>query len=288
MLYLILSLFLFLGSPTPPPPELEAAVKDYWTLMAKNDKFAALKYVLKGSENNFISLRQPSIQSWKLKQIEMLSSTEARVTIETEALLPNMPSVQVLQARYNWVKDGTSWKIRILKPNFRMDRMLSASADKKKPLKPELRVTPRTVKIPFLNTIQRARVTVANGTPKAAHFERVEFDEEKFELTDRLTVIEPGQSLHMTLDYKGKETAKNLESRLTLVLKHDDKERVFQVPIVYNYLSAETREFFGLSEKAAQDLRRGDRLVPAKRGSNAAPAPAPSAPAPKPQAPKRP
>jgi len=281
MLYLILSLFLFLGSPTPPPPELEAAVKDYWTLMAKNDKFAALKYVLKGSENNFISLRQPSIRSWKLTQVEMLSATEARVTIETEALLPNMPSVQVLQARYNWVNDGTSWKIRILKPNFRMDPMLSARADKKKPLKAELRVTPRTVKIPFLNSIQRARVTVANGTPKAAHVERVEFDEEKFELTDRLTVIEPGQSLHMTLDYKGKETAKNLESRLTLVFKHDDKERIFQVPIIYNYLSAETREFFGLDEKAAQKLRRGDRLIPAKR-PNATPGPAKSTAPPQP------
>ncbi len=281
MLCLVLSLFLLLGGDTP-PPELDAAVKDYWGLMAKPDKFGALKHVLKGSENNFIALHAPSIRSWKVAQIQMRSATEAEVMVETVAWSPGALSFQTRQASYTWIHDGTSWKVLIPKPGFRIDPTLPPQgAAEKKPLAPELRVSPETVKIPFLNTVQKIRIKVANGTPKPALLDRVELDEKKFELTDRPTAVDPGQSVHMTLHYTGNETAKDLKSSLTLVFKHDDQERVFRVPILYNYLSLRTRQFFGLSGKAAEQLKRGDKLTPVVKPPgtrNSKPAPRPSKP----------
>ncbi len=281
MLCLVFSLFFLLGVDTPPPPELAAAVKDYWSLMAKPDKFGALKHVLKGSENNFIASHASSIRSWKLSQVQMRSATEAEVVVETVAWSPGTLSFHTREARHTWIHDGIAWKVRIPRPQPRSDPALPSGGSEKRPLKPELRVSPQTIKIPFLNTVQKIRITIANGTAKPARLEKVQLDEEKFKLTDRPTVVEPRESVLMTLHYTGNEIAKDLKSELTLIFVQEDREQVFRLPIIYNYLSPQTRKFFGLSDKAAERLKRGDKPTPVVKPPgtrNAKPAPRPLQP----------
>jgi hypothetical protein len=89
------------------------------------------------------------------------------------------------------------------------------------------------------------------------------FDETRFELVQRPSRIEAGHAADLMLHYKGTENDKNLQSQMSLVLKHGNQEKLFQVPIIYNYLSEGARGLFGLTEEQARNLKRGDKVAPA-------------------------
>jgi hypothetical protein len=63
----------------------------------------------------------------------------------------------------------------------------------------------------------------------------LEFDESRFKAENTPKSFPPGKRSRINLRYIGDDTEKNLKSRLTLVLKHADEIKEFEIPIVYNY-----------------------------------------------------
>ncbi|RPI28321.1 MAG: hypothetical protein EHM61_05545 [Acidobacteria bacterium] len=249
----------------PHESELKETVSAYWNLMAKGEKASALKFVVESCQNDFINRVEPKIQTWRYVSADSVSETEATVTIEMEALFRGAQiasGFQKITKRETWVRDGNSWKLRVTKPSMESLGPL-VSGPQKAALPKGLRVTPTVLKIQFLNKSQTGRLRIENGNDLAAQVVSAKFDKTRFELVKWPDRIEPGEVAEIVVRYKGTENDKNLESQLNLVLKEGDQEaKLFQVPVIYNYLSDGARGLFGLTEEQAQKLKRGDKVTP--------------------------
>ena len=136
------------------------------------------------------------------------------------------------------------------------------------------RVSPKQLRIHFLDSAQTAVVTIENGESSEAELLGVQYDAERFEITKRPEKVDAGKTGRVFLRYKGTEDTKDLTSQISLRLRHGGKEEVFHVPVLYNYISEGARALFGLTQEQAQALRRGEKLKPVLR----APQPGPSGP----------
>ncbi len=249
----------------PHESELKNAVSAYWNLMAKGEKAAAMKFVLPSCQNDFVNRSEPKIRTWQLVSTEPVSDTEAVVTVRMEALYKQAAvsaGFQTVEKRETWVRDKNSWKLKVTKSSIAEVAPLFANTTRNE-LPKVLNITPTVLKIQFLNQAQVGHVTIQNGMPQPAELVSVKFDETRFELVERPTKIGAGDKANLALRYKGNENDKNLNSQVTLVLKQENQEKLYQVPILYNYLSDGARALFGLTEEQAKNLKRTDRLRPA-------------------------
>ena len=64
--------------------------------------------------------------------------------------------------------------------------------------------------------------------------------------------------------YIGNESKKSLKSEFRLLLKRGDesREKLFTIPILYNYVSRGSKALLGLTGKKLQQLKRGDTVKP--------------------------
>jgi len=276
-----LLLLAFLAPQIPHETELKDTVTSYWTLMAKGEKAAAMKYVLPSCHNDFVNRVEPKIRSWSLISVEPVSESEAVVKIRMDALFKEAAlsaGFQTVEKRENWVRDKDSWKLKVAKPSVAAISPLFSGATERH-LPKALLISPNLLKIQFLNESQTGRLKIQNGLEAPADLVSVRFDETRFELVDKPSRIEAGKVAELVLKFKGSENDKNLESQITLVLKQQEKEKLYQVPILYNYLSDGARGIFGLTEEQAKNLKRGDKLRPVVKqpetGANQPPVPLP-------------
>jgi len=256
MLALILTLALFSGSAIPHETELKETVSAYRSLLAKNDKFGALKYILDGCQNEFISRREPIILSWDYLEASPVSENEARVKIAIEAMAPGAKAPMKFETIETWVWTGESWKLRVEKLNGAgVMKALTSS-----PVKPStLKVTPPILKIKFFNTHQIGAVTIVNGTEQPVKVLGVTVDEKRFEVTSRPDSVAPGAVAYIRVRYKETENAKNQKSQLSLRLEEAGAERLFDVPIIYNYVSKADLAVWGLTEEKAEPITHQDK-----------------------------
>ncbi len=278
-------LLLTLAAAAPKIPhesELKSTVSAYWDLMAKGEKAAALKFVLPSCQNDFVNRVEPKIRTWSLISVEPAGEKEVVVTVQLEALFKETAltgGFQKVQKRETWVRDKNSWKLKVAKPSI--DAIRPIFSNTAEPQLPNaLYVNPTVIKIQFLNESQVGRIDIQNGMPQPAELVSIKLDETRFELLKRPSRIEPGKTAELTLRYKGDENDKNLQSHLTLVLKQQDQEKVFQVPILYNYLSDGARGLFGLTEEQARNLKRGDKVRPVVKAPEKGARQVPNAPVP--------
>jgi len=267
-LFILLSVFAFsISADVSNPQELRDTVTAYWDLMVRNDKASALKFVLESCRNDFINRDEPKVKAWRYIGDQPINEREVEVTVELEALFKGAPisaGFQKMEKRETWIRDENGWKLKVTKPS---PSSLAAvlTGGRTETLPSVLQITPSTLRIQFLNKSQVGRVTIQNGTESPAEIVSVKFDESRFELASEAHMIQAGEKVPLALRYKGTENDKNLQSSMSLVLKHDGQEKLFQIPIVYNYLSEGARGLFGLTEEQARDLKRTDKLRPVIR-----------------------
>ncbi len=264
MVTFILLLALF-AADIPHENELKQTVSAYWSLMVKGEKSAALKYVLPASQNDFINRIEPKVRSWHYVAAESTGDKEVAVTVEIEAFFKGAsPSLgfQKVKKRETWVFEGKAWKLKVEKPSMASVAPLFSAEKKEQPLPRTLQISPAVVRIQFLNKVQHGRIRILNGTDAPADLVSAKVDETRFQILKRPDRVPAGQAADVVLEYKGTENDKNLESQITVVLKQGDQEKLFQVPIIYNYLSDGARGLFGLTEEQAQQLKRGDKVRP--------------------------
>lgn len=277
-------LLLALLSPAiPHQSQLKETVSAYWNLMTKGEKAAAMKYVLPSCQNDFVNRVEPKIRSWSLVSTEAVNDKEAVVIIRMEALFKEAVRTggfQSVEKRETWVRDKNSWKLRVTKPSIAAVAPLFSKTDHQLPK--VLGIKPTVLHIQFFNPSQAGRVLIQNGLQHPAEVVSVKFDETRFDLVERPSRIEAGKTVNLVLRYKGSENDKNLESQMTLVLKQEGQEKLYQVPIVYNYFSDGARALFGLTEEQARNVKRGDKLRPVVKQPNAGAGQTPKAAAPAP------
>jgi hypothetical protein len=260
MVLLVLMLTLFSSGVS-----VETSLKDtldaYWSLMAKGDKAGALKYVEEESLNHFISRKEPKIQAWRTAEVKLLSDTEARVAVEIEGLYPGTVGLQKVLKHDTWIRTAESgWKLRVGKAS--MEKINQLFAGGRRELPEILEIRPESIRISFIDSSQLGFVFVSNGTAIPAEVLSLKYDEARFELIDAPRVVEPGQRAALKIRYRAIENEKNLRSQITFVLKHGDQEKLYQIPVFYNYLTKADRGLFGLTEEQAQALKHGDKLTP--------------------------
>ncbi len=259
-----LLLLALLSPEIPHESELKDAVSAYWNLMTKGEKAAAMKFVLPSCQNDFVNRVEPKVRTWRLVSTESVSDTEAIVTIRMEALFKEAlltAGFQSVEKHETWVREKNSWKLKVAKPSIAAVAPLFSNTSER-PLPKVLHITPTVLRIQFFNKAQVGRVRIENGMPHPAELASVKFDEARFELVERPSRIEAGKTADLALRYKGTETDKNLESQVTLLLKQEDQEKLYQIPILYNYFSDGARALFGLTEEQARGLKREDKLRP--------------------------
>lgn len=264
MMTFILFLALF-AADIPHQNELKQTVSAYWTLMVKGEKATALKYVLQASQNDFVSRVEPKVQSWRYVTAEPTGPKEAAVTVEIEAFLKGAsPAIgfQKVQKRETWVWEGKAWKLKVDKPSMASIAPLASTRREEAPLPKVLQISPVVVHVQFFNKVQQSHIRIVNGTALPAQLLSAKVDESRFRVVEQPTLVQPGQSADLVLEYKGTENDKNLESQITVVVKNGDQEKLFQVPIIYNYLSDGARGLLGLTEEQARNLKRGDKVAP--------------------------
>ncbi|HXK59113.1 MAG TPA: hypothetical protein PLP42_04390, partial [Acidobacteriota bacterium] len=243
-LFILLSVFAFsISADVSNPQELRDTVTAYWDLMVRNDKASALKFVLESCRNDFINRDEPKVKAWRYIGDQPINEREVEVTVELEALFKGAPisaGFQKMEKRETWIRDENGWKLKVTKPS---PSSLAAvlTGGRTETLPSVLQITPSTLRIQFLNKSQVGRVTIQNGTESPAEIVSVKFDESRFELASEAHMIQAGEKVPLALRYKGTENDKNLQSSMSLVLKHDGQEKLFQIPIVYNYLSEGAR-----------------------------------------------
>ncbi len=244
---------------------LESRVSAYWEALAKRDKASALEFVEPESRNAFIERREPVIQSWKLAGVQRNSESEALVTVELMRSIPGVPGFHQLRVVETWALGEGGWRVRVRGTTRQgaLGQFQDRAHASRKPAAGELRILPESLRINFLSRSQTGGVRLANGLAQPVEVERVEFDPALFKLKASPTRVEPSTFGAFVLEYVGSDISKDRHSRLRIVTRVGGEERVFEVPVLYNYLSPAARALFGLSPEAAEKLKRGEKLVPA-------------------------
>ena len=264
-----LLLLLLLGAPLPQQAELEKRIYSYWDLLLALDKHATLQYVESKSRNRFIRRREPYFRSWEPIAIEKRSGTEALVTVRIDRLMEASQSFYKTPVKEIWVLGDEGWQVRVPKLSSKdLARIYSRRKEEKptKKLTGELRVFPQPIKIHFLNQANLGSIFVSNGLSVPVRVSRVEFDEEKFQLEEKVNEVASGDRGKIIIRYLGDEKDKDLTSEIRVFVERTSKEvgeEVFAVPVLYNYLSPAARALFALNAAKAKKLKRGDSLRPA-------------------------
>lgn len=261
---LALTLILFLQPQTAQLEELRNRLAGYWDLLALQEKAEALEFVSSDSRNAFIKRREPQIQAWKLIGIEPQTESAVLVTVEVRRSFPGVEGFHRAQVVEKWVLEEGVWRVRVkredaatlLKP-YRSDPNRQP-----KPAPGSLEVVPPTLRIHFLDRRRRGGVRLANGLGETVQVVRVDFDQESFELAEAPERVAPGRYGRFSLRYKGDEIGKDRPSRMTILVRVGERERAFEVPVIYNYLSPAARALFGLTPEQAEKLERDDKLTP--------------------------
>ena len=261
-------ILLLAGAPVQSPDELRDTVSAFWTHLAAADKASALKYVQEDCQNAFIMRRDPVIRSWSIVSVDHKEDGTAYVTVAVEGLFPGGPGILTVNQTQHWVASGNSWKLQVKPPTL----AAAAKVATRKP--PELigfRVSPKQLRFHFLDSAQTAVVNVENGESSEAELLEVRYDVQRFEITKWPQKVDAGKIGRVVVRYKGTEEAKDLTSQISVRVRHGGKEEVFDIPVVYNYISEGARALFGLTPERARALRRGEKLTPVLRAPESGP-----------------
>ncbi len=247
---------------------LESRVSLYWDALTKRDKASAIELVARDRRNAFIQRREPAVQSWKLGAIEWKSESEADVTVELMRSIPGVPGFHELRVVETWIVEENQWRalVRATTAQELLGQYRSVALSSSKPPPGQLKVLPDVLRINFLNRGQTGGVRLANGLSAVIEVERVELDESLFRIKASPDRVGPSSFGAFVLEYIGSDISKDRHSQLRIVTRVQGEQRVFEVPILYNYLSPAARALFGLSPEAAEKLDRGEKLVPVLPG----------------------
>ena len=273
-----LALYLSLFSSPAVDPELEKAVRTFWDLLQQGDKVGALQYVIQEGQNPFLNRRTDPFRSWELERIEFRSSDEALVTVKVEQMLLPAGAYYPVPKREVWVRQPDGWRIRIRPPDPEELRRAFTGRTAPKPSGPEpgtLAVRPGQIKIHFLDRKQQGAVRIRNGLAETVHITRFDYDRTRFELLESADSVAAGQDLRLVFRYIGNETKKGLRNEIRLLMKRggdeDAKEKLFTIPVIYNYVSAGAKNLLGLTPEKLKRLKRGETVKPVIPGSPSAP-----------------
>lgn len=279
-----LALYLSLFTSPAVDPELETAVRTFWDLLQKRDKVGALQYVAPEGRNPFLNRRTEPFRSWELEKVELRSADEVLVTVKLEQMLLPSGAYYSVPRREVWVRQPDGWRIRIDPPDPEQLKRAFVGGPAPKPSGPKpgtLEVVPRQVRIHFLDRTQRGAFRVRNGLPEAVRISRIDYDKTRFELLESAGSVAAGQDLRLAFRYIGNESKKPLRSEIRLLLKRsgddDAREKLFTVPVLYNYVSRGARGLLGLTGKKLDQLQRGETVTPVL-DSPASPPPLPGLP----------
>ena len=244
-----------------------------WNKMGKREKNQALEFVLPESRNHFILRPEPSFRSWRLVKIEpqpegdglpsaAVGLPAAAVTVSIDRMVQAVPiSFSEVTIVDLWVFDGQSWKVKVRKPGQAIQQIFGSPATEE-PLPALLQVLPKLLKIHFLSQIQLGSIVIRNGLETSAQLVSLEYDPARFEVVEKPSRVKAGETAKIVIKYRGDEVEKDLRSEVRLVLEQGGEEKVFPIPVLYNYLSPGARGLFGLTEEKARKLKRGDKVTP--------------------------
>jgi hypothetical protein len=254
MRVIVLGLALLSGIAIPHEAELKETVSAHWTLLAKHDKFAALKNVLPGCENEFINRSMPIILSWNYVEATPLSENEARVRIDVQTIVPRV-GPQTLPRIETWVWTGDAWKLKLEKVDAskKIGEVFGAKLPKK------LQISPSELKIKFFDSGQITTLRILNGTDQPVEVLSVGVDEKRFEIVSRPDKVAAGQIGGVKIKYKETENEKNRKSQMTLRLRQEGAEKLYEIPILYNYISEADLNVFGLTRERAEAIKHEEK-----------------------------
>lgn len=245
---------------------LEARVTAYWDFLVAQDKAAAMQFVAPESRNHFINRREPMMLKWELVKVEPVSDSEAWVEVRVDRRIPGVAGVHATEVVERWVRREAAWLVVIPAPALLVagsPRSLDEPAERRFAAG-EISFAPAVLRIPFFNPRRLGSVYLNNGLDHEVVVRRIELDRERFSVVEAPETIPAGQRRKLVLEYTGDEVPKNLPSTVKLMLQSSGgSERAVEVPMIYNYFSEGARALFGLTREQAEQVRRGDKPVPA-------------------------
>ncbi|HUV13539.1 MAG TPA: hypothetical protein VMY18_07835 [Acidobacteriota bacterium] len=230
-------LLLFSLTLTAGESDLANVVTAYWDALAGKDNAAALRLVHPDDWNNFLSNQPTPLTDWKIEKLDFASEESARVTVSGKALAVTGKHEMPASIVQLWEIVDSAWRLR-MPPSEGFNEALMKSVrgqTQSAPPPKELTVSTKTLRFYAINPSQPALVPIWNGTQGPVEVVRLEFDDSLFRVEDAPENIPPETESRIRLRYVGEDEEKNLKSSATLVLKHGDEIKEFEIPIVYNY-----------------------------------------------------
>lgn len=239
-LFPLLGLLVWTAQETVAPVPLETGVIEFWSLLQKQDKASALRFVHPDDLNNFIRRNEGSLLNWRLKGIEYKSEDEALVTVTFERLLLNSKLPQDLVE--TWVRQDDSWRVRIAKPVPVVERVRERAREIALRNRPEtLEVYPRQLRFYALSPAQPAAISIRNGLPSEVRVEQLDFDADRIKVLSGVDSVPPRGDARILVGYVGGVEELNQTSTVRLRISMDGEIRDFEIPVIINYSDEVTR-----------------------------------------------
>jgi hypothetical protein len=256
-------LFLWLTSialaPTAGTP-LAERVTSYWKAMAQGRLTEASELVDPAARDRFLNRRTLPVVGWKIDAIRQ-SRTEARVTLNVK--FGSIGGVGLVPGRVeqSWKRIQDDWYLEVPAATpSQLNRWLYGSVGPARVRSGTLSAQPSALTLHFLNPVQRGRVTLSNGLGEKVILQSCSASTGSLSVHPGFRELAPGQSAFLTVEVEGKEDEKNRSATIRCLFWGENRTIPVEVPVLFNYISAEEKAFFGLTEEQAQKLRHGDKV----------------------------
>lgn len=236
---------------------LEQTVREYWEALRSRDKASALRFVYPDDQNNFIYRKDMGIRTWELSNLETVSGTEVKVTVETERTIGG--DTFPMQFTEVWQQTENGWKVRIGSLKDAYQRATSAFEGASPQLPPGLTWSPEQLRIYQIARPKRGNMVLRNGTTDPILVQSFEVDPKLFEIVSLPSRIDPQETARIIVAYVGDETAENQQSTAVLRVRLAGELKEFSIPVLYNYADDVTR---WLSRQAPRDLQNPPAIPP--------------------------
>lgn len=260
---MLICVLLLTVAPLGSSDSLEQRASEFWRLLAAGDKYAALEYVHPESRNAFIRRQDPLRRNPKILRTELLSEREALVEVQFDRYMESLGRFHELTVKQRWKLEGGKWSVLIAEASPELYKQIFASQKSTPPPAGTLSIVPSRLRLSFFDQPQIGRLAIRNGLAIPVSLKTIELNHDLFEVVERpVDRIAPGENGVITLEYIGQAIGKNKPSKLKLIVAAAQREQVFEIDFLYNYLDESTLHFLGLTREEAERLKPGQAVKP--------------------------
>ncbi len=217
-----------------PPEGLREAVESFWAHLKEEDLASAISYIYADDLNNYLTRKRLRVVAATWTGWQRLGESTYTVSLETRQEFQGRPFP--ISESQTWEETEGGWKLRVPESSLpRSFMQLAQRGDSEWPK--EVRLFPARITFHKDANLNRAGLTIQNGLDQAAEVVAIELDAERFKVLQAPDEVAAGTRERILLEFVGEETDHNLTAQGRLHIRVAGVDKLFDVPIVYNFHS---------------------------------------------------